>query len=82
MSEKITLEREAFAKQIICDAKGVGIPTGAARPMSEQIADKVLNWAKKRDAITEADLYRQLAKEAKKYNADLAYVYENHDKII
>jgi hypothetical protein len=82
MSEKIMLEREALAKQIACDAKGVGIPTGAAKTMADQVAEKVIGWARKRNTITEADLYRQLAKESKKYNSDLAYVYENHDKII
>ena len=50
--------------------------------MADQVAEKVIGWARKRNTITEADLYRQLAKESKKYNSDLAYVYENHDKII
>lgn len=82
MSEKIVLEQTTLAKQITCDAKGVGMPTGAAKTMAEQIAEKVINWAKKRGTITEADLYRQLAKASKKYSADLSYVYENRDKII
>lgn len=82
MSEKIALESVALEKQIICDAKGVGIPAGSAKMMAGQIAKKVLDWAEKRGTMTEADLYRQLAKESKKYSVDLAYVYENHDKII
>lgn len=82
MSEKIVLESAALEKQIVCDAKGVGIPAGSAKAMASQIAKKVLGWAEKRGTMTEADLYRQLAKEAKKYSVDLAYVYENHDKII
>lgn len=82
MSEKIILEQEALAKQVACDAKGVGVPAGVTKVMSDQIAKKVVDWAKKRSTITEADLYRRLAKESKKYSSDLAYVYENHDKII
>lgn len=82
MSEKITLEQKALAKQVACDAKGVGVPAGVTKAMADQIAEKVVNWAKKRNTITEADLYRRLAKETKKYSPDLAYVYENHDKII
>lgn len=82
MSEKMILERADLAKQIVRDAKGVGIPAGSAKMMADQIAEKVIGWAKKRSTITEADLDRQLAKVAKKYSDDLAYVYENRDKII
>jgi hypothetical protein len=32
--------------------------------------------------VTESDLRRQIVKELKKLNADLAYAYQNHDKII
>lgn len=82
MSERIVLEQTTLAKQIICDAKGVGIPVGTAEILASQISEKVVSWARKRSTITETDLYRQLAKESKKYSADLVYVYENHDKII
>lgn len=82
MSEKIILEQKTLAKQVACDAKGVGVPAGATKAMADQIAERVVSWAKKRNTITEADLYRRLAKESKKYSPDLAYVYENHDKII
>ena len=37
---------------------------------------------KNRSIITEKDLNRVILKELKKYHADLAYVYENRDKII
>lgn len=79
---RVPLEYETLQKQIICDAKGVGIPTGVAQAIAEKMSERVLNWIEKRGTITEADLYRQLAKEAKKYSADLVYVYENRDKII
>jgi len=82
MSKKIVLEQAILAEQIFRDAKGAGIPVGVAETMASQISKKVADWARKRSTITEADLYRQLAKESKKYSTDLAYVYENHDKII
>lgn len=82
MSEKIILEEKALAKQVARDAKGIGVPAGATKTMSDRIAKEVVGWAEKRSTITEADLYRRLAKESKKYSPDLAYVYENHDKII
>ena len=37
---------------------------------------------KSKTIITDKDLDRAIIKELKKYNPDLAYVYENRDKII
>ena len=38
--------------------------------------------SKKKKIITKRDLERTVVAELKKYNADLAYVYQNRDKII
>ena len=71
-----------IVKDLKIDAHAVGIPEGAA----EVFIERTLKDAKKslhhRSIITENDLKRAIVKELKKYNADLAYVYENHDKII
>lgn len=69
-------------KSIKIDAIGVGIPAGAA----EVFADKAMQSARKslktKSIITEQDLTLAISKELTKYNADLAYVYKNRDKII
>ena len=63
-------------------AKGLDLPIGSA----EVFIEKSLNSAKKslakRSIVTEDDITRIIAKELHKYNSDLAYIYENHDKII
>ena len=64
------------------NAKALGIPSGAA----DVFIDKVMKGAKKtlknKKVITKQDLERAVLKELRIYNNDLAYVYENRDKII
>lgn len=77
-----TLDEKTLTKNLKIDAKAVGIPSGAAEifiAKSLQAATKTLQTKK---IITNKDLERAITKELKKYNADLAYVYENRDKII
>lgn len=75
------LDYNKIAKELKIDAKAVGIPSGAA----DVFIKKALNSTKKRfkskTIITDNDLRRALTKELKKYNHDLAYVYENRDTI-
>ncbi|MBR3229048.1 hypothetical protein IKF67_02350 [Candidatus Saccharibacteria bacterium] len=76
------LDEKKFKKTLLIDAKAVGIPVGAA----EIFIDKSIKDAKKalktKKIITENDLERTVSRELKKYNADLAYVFKNRDKII
>ena len=45
-------------------------------------AEQIQKWIDKRTAVTIEDLNRQVAKELKKYNADLSYVYQIRGTII
>lgn len=63
-------------------AKGLGIPAGAAEIFIERSLSAALKSLGRKTLITEKDLRHALVKELKKYNTDLAYVYENYDKII
>ncbi|MBR2993806.1 hypothetical protein IKF43_00195 [Candidatus Saccharibacteria bacterium] len=79
---KDSLDLKTVIKNLKIDARGLGIPSGAAEVFidkSVQAAEKSLRSKK---IITEKDLKVAIAKELKKYNADFAYVYENRDKII
>lgn len=73
---------ERLRESLIYDAKVVGIPEGAAETIAIKIIKTVSEWAQKRSAITTDDLNRKVASEAEKFNADLAYVYQNRGKII
>lgn len=76
------LSVDGLKKEILREAKVVKLPMGTAEVVAEKIAEQTLAWAKKRPAVTTEDLNRQIAKNAKKYSEDLAYVYQNRGKII
>ena len=63
-------------KDLKIDARAVGIPEGAAESFIERTLKDAKKSLKNRSVITEKDLNRVILKELKKYNADLAYVYE------
>ena len=63
-------------------AKALGIPSGSAEVFIKKSISAAEKSLKARKIITENDKIRAISKELKKYNRDLAYVYENYDKII
>ena len=75
-------DEKEIAKDLKIDAHAVGIPEGAAEMFIERTIKDAKKTLKNRSIITENDLKHAILKELKKYHADLAYVYENHDKII
>ena len=77
-----TLDERALKKDLLINAKALGIPSGAAKTFAEKVVKNVGKSLKNKKLITEGDLERALLKELNIYNTDLAYVYENRDKII
>ena len=77
-----TFDERALKKDLLINAKALGIPSGAAKTFAEKITKNVGKSLKNKKLITESDLDRALLKELNIYNTDLAYVYENRDKII
>ena len=77
-----TFNQESLKKELEIDAKAVGIASGAAELFIKKTIDSVKKSLTTKHIITEGDLKRLVIKELKKYNKDLAYVYENRDKII
>ena len=73
---------KTLIKNLKVDARGIGIPSGASEIFIEKSLTAAKHALKSKKIITEKDLERAIAKELKKYNTDLAYVYENRDKII
>lgn len=62
--------------------RALGIAPGSAEIFIEKSLKAAAKSLKGRRIITKSDFNRSVAKELKKYNADLAYVFENYDKII
>lgn len=63
-------------------AKAIGIPSGSAEVFIKKSLQAVEKNFKNRKLVTKDDITRAVAKELAKYHSDLAYVYENYDKII
>lgn len=78
----VTVKAAALKQEILAEAKVVRLPMGTAEVVAEKVAEQVAKWAGRRSAVTQADLNRQIAKEMLKYSRDLAYVFQNRDKII
>lgn len=77
-----TFNRKEITKILKADARALAIPSGAAEIFIEKTLDAVEKSFKSKKIITEKDLDRLILRELKKYHKDLAYVYENRDKII
>ena len=75
-------DEKSLKRSLKIDAIGVGIPTGSAEIFIDHTIKGVHKSLKSKSIITESDLKRAVIKELKKYNKDLAYVYQNRDKII
>ena len=85
MKNDKTTPKDPFkeAEQILkLHAKGLGIPSGAADDFIKNSISNAKKSLKNKSLITEKDLIRAIVKELKKYNRDLAYVYENYAIII
>lgn len=74
--------RENLEKDLKLNAKALGIPIGSIEIFIAETMKSLEKSLKDKPVITEADLNRLLAKTLKKYNTDLAYVYQIRGKII
>lgn len=75
-------DEKTIIKDLKIHAHAVGIPRGAAEIFIAKTIQDAKKTLKNKKIITQNDLERAITKELKKYNADLAYVYENRGKII
>lgn len=75
-------DEKTIKRELKIDARAIGIPSGAAAIFIEKTLENVKKQLNNKTIITNKDLERIIAKELKKYNADLAYIYKNRDTII
>lgn len=76
------LDPQKMREDILNEAKVLGMAATTTEVFVSRVVDDVIKWLKKRPAVTYDDLNRKIAAEVKKYNEDLAYVYQNRGKII
>ena len=75
-------DQTKLRRELLIDAHAIGIPSGAAEDFVDRSIAAAITSLSKKSLITDQDLKRAVAKELKKYHPDLAYVYQNRDKII
>lgn len=73
---------EVLENQLMRDAKAVGLSKDSVSLITKRVSKEIAKWVEDKEVITKDDLYRKIAKETRQYSQDLAYVYENRDKII
>ena len=72
----------ALQKQILADAKSLGIAQGWAETIATKTTQHVDAWIKDRGTVTESDITRIAHQKLKQYSPDLAYIYKNRGKIL
>ena len=63
-------------------AKALNLPLGSAEIFIKKSIAAAEKSFKNPKVVTKKDFIRSISKELIKYNSDLAYVFENYDKII
>ena len=76
------LDLSTIRKRLLVDARAIGIPSGAAKTFVNSVLTSLQKSLSNKTIITDRDLNRLIVAELKKYNPDLAYIYQNRDKII
>ena len=76
------LDSSVIRERLLVDARAIGIPSGAAKTFANSVLANLQKSLANKTIITDRDLNRLIVKELKKYNPNLAYVYQNRDKII
>ncbi len=80
--KKTPFEKSALVDELRRESRSLGIPAGSAESVIQKVVENVCLWLEERNMITKSDLERVVSRELDKYNADLAYIYRNRDKII
>ena len=79
---KKSFEKSDLIDELRRESKSVGIPAGSAELIIRKVIEGICPWLEERNMITKSDLEWVVSRELDKYNADLAYIYRNRDKII
>lgn len=73
---------KTLTEELKLHAKALGLAPGSSDIFIKKSLTSAQKSLKSRKIVLKADLVRAVAKELKKYSPDLAYVFENYDKII
>lgn len=74
--------RSDIKNEIIRSGAGLGLPTGWLEQIAEITTKAVDDWIADKATVTEGDIRRRVVMELQPLNADVAYAFDNYDKII
>ncbi len=77
-----TFSRLKLKDDILREARVAKIPSGFAEKIADEVSHKIEKWLDNRPIVTKRSFDMAVVRELKKYNADLAYIFENHGKMI
>lgn len=69
-------------ESIIRHAKALRLPEGWGEQLAERVALATDRWIENKDMVTEDDITNFICKELEGLSPDIAFAYQNHDKII
>ena len=69
-------------ESVFRQAKALRLPEGWGKQIAERVAKATDKWIENKDIVTEDDLRNFICKELEKVSPDIAFAYQNHDKII
>jgi len=72
----------ALKKQIMAEAKSLNIAEHWAEIIANKTVQHVDAWVKNRSIVTETDIDRIACSKLQELNPDLAYIHQNHGKIL
>lgn len=73
---------EGVKQSILHCGLGLGLAEGWVELIAEKVASSMDKWVANKDIITETDIRKHVTNELVALSPDIAYAYENHDKII
>lgn len=84
MKKKIIYEYSSrgIQQNVLRYARSQNVPENWAKQIAERVSKVTDAWIADKDMVTEDDLRKIIYKEIKVLDPDLAFAYQNHDKII
>ena len=79
--EIIKLSEDLIEKELLTEAKIVGINNEALKEIIKIVTEKMMEWGERRSTITREDFNTQIAKILTPYNEELAYLFTMKNKL-
>jgi hypothetical protein len=73
---------DGVRQSILRHARSLKIAPGWAKQIADRVAKTTDAWIQDKEIVTEDDLRKKIIEELKTLSPDLAFAYQNHDKII